>query len=213
MNFYLLLQSCDFDRLCDELNHLRKEKDESLDDFSSRFMHLYYQFPFNDMPPIDECFLYLLNEHDQLNINQPESNPNANLHHDLDSLEKPENIKGMHALGSLCSTGDVNEKEHVFQTMTPMIFYSPMSSSDESETSSIDNLDSCICKEMEEENFLRTKDNFSDPNSMTFVSEIEENIPIDHDSKLQLKSPMQFSLGNKMLFDDCACEIVSLARD
>lgn len=68
--FLSVFAKYDFDRLCDEFNHLRKEKVEPLEDFSIRFMHLYCQFPLNDIPPIDEWFLYyFLNEHGKLNIN------------------------------------------------------------------------------------------------------------------------------------------------
>jgi len=49
---------------------------------------------------------------------------------------------------------------------------------------------------------------------MTFVSEIEESVPIFyHEAKLQLKSPMELSSRNKMLLRDSACENVSLPRD
>ena len=56
--------------------------------------------------------------------------------------------------------GDVKKKTY-FQTKTPMIDDSPMSSSDESKTSSVDNLDLFICKEIEEENVIRSKENFN----------------------------------------------------
>jgi hypothetical protein len=152
-----------------------------------------------------------------LNINPSESSLNANLHDDLDSLENPENTEVMHAhhrLGSFFTRGDVNKNEHILQTEMPMIFYSPISSSDELETYSIDNLESLASKEKEEENFLRSKEMFNDPNSMSFVSEIEDSIPIfDHESKSQLKSPMELSSRNKMLLRDSSCEDVSSPRD
>jgi hypothetical protein len=53
------------------------------------------------------------------------------------------------------------KKKTYFQTKTPMIDDSPMSSSDESKTSSIDNLDLFICKEIEEENVIRSKEIFN----------------------------------------------------
>jgi hypothetical protein len=65
----------DYDKLGEELNCLRKENDESLEDLSNRLIHLCTRFPLKEMPLIDEWFQYLislLDEQDQLIVNQTE---------------------------------------------------------------------------------------------------------------------------------------------
>jgi hypothetical protein len=65
----------DYDKLGEELNCLRKENDESLEDFAIRLIHFCTRFPLKEMPLIDEWFQYLISlsdEQDQLIVNQSE---------------------------------------------------------------------------------------------------------------------------------------------
>jgi hypothetical protein len=69
----------DYDELGGELNCLRKENDESLEDFAIRLVHVCTRFPLKEMPLIDEWFQYLIslsNKQDQL-INQSELSINT----------------------------------------------------------------------------------------------------------------------------------------
>ena len=61
----------DFISLSIELKNLRKDKDESVEDFINRFLHLCYRFPSEDIPCLSEWFhhLFLSNEQD-LKANQ-----------------------------------------------------------------------------------------------------------------------------------------------
>jgi hypothetical protein len=66
--FLFFFEIYDYDRLCSEVNDLRMKSDESIEEFSTRFIHLCCRFPLNDLSYISEWFQHLVSlslEHDQ----------------------------------------------------------------------------------------------------------------------------------------------------
>jgi hypothetical protein len=112
--FLHAFENYDYDELCKEMLELRKEKDESLEDFSLRFMCLFYRFHLDDMPSISEWFLYLIslsNEQDQLVSEESKSCVDASLHVDLDSHEDVEDTNDLveqHMFGYFFTLGDID---------------------------------------------------------------------------------------------------------
>jgi hypothetical protein len=52
--FWHAFENYDYDDLCAEISELRKNKDESLEYFLIRFMHLCYRFPLDDRPSTND---------------------------------------------------------------------------------------------------------------------------------------------------------------
>ena len=46
--FAFSLQNYNYDKLCDEIKSIWREKDESIDDFNSRILEVYYRFHDDD---------------------------------------------------------------------------------------------------------------------------------------------------------------------
>ena len=62
----------DYDELSEELSFLRKESDESFNDFAIRFIHVCTRLPLKEIPLINEWFQYfvsLWDKQDQLIVN------------------------------------------------------------------------------------------------------------------------------------------------
>jgi hypothetical protein len=87
-----------YDELCAKILDLRKNKDESLEEFFIRFMHLFYRFPLDDRPFFSDLILHLISlttKMDQLEDEESESCLNDTLHVDLDLHENVENINDL----------------------------------------------------------------------------------------------------------------------
>ena len=66
----------DFSRLCNELKQLTRQKGESLEKFSTRYLHIYCRFPSKDIPLFHEWFQLIISfshEHDQSLAHKSES--------------------------------------------------------------------------------------------------------------------------------------------
>jgi hypothetical protein len=88
----------DYDELSEELSWLRKENDESFNDFAIRFIHVCTRFRLKEMSLINEWFQYLvslLEKKDQLIVNQFELSTNTQskyglkVHDDLEVIKEP----------------------------------------------------------------------------------------------------------------------------
>jgi hypothetical protein len=51
-------ENYDYDNLCAEISELRKNKDESLEDFVIIFTHLCYIFPLDDRPSTNDLISF-----------------------------------------------------------------------------------------------------------------------------------------------------------
>jgi len=94
--FLIAFKKFDYDKLCEELNDIRMEPDESLEESSTRFKHLCYRFPLYYIPSISEWFQHLIspsNEQYQLIINKYESCIDTHLQVDLDLHENLEDLE------------------------------------------------------------------------------------------------------------------------
>jgi hypothetical protein len=112
--FLYAFENYDNDKLCNKLQGPSKVQDESLEEFTLRFMHLLYIFHFNDIPFVVEWFPYLVNvfdEQDQPVIDKSESCIETHSHVDLDSHENPEDsevVVEQHMFGSLFTFVNMN---------------------------------------------------------------------------------------------------------
>jgi hypothetical protein len=88
----------DYDELSEELSFLRKENDESFNDFAIRFIHVCTRFPLKQIPLINEWFQYLVSlsdKQDQLIFNQYELSTNTQsqdglkVHDDIEVIKAP----------------------------------------------------------------------------------------------------------------------------
>jgi hypothetical protein len=133
----------DYDKLGEELNCLRKENDESLEDFEIRLIHLCTRFPLKEIPLIDEWFQYLIylsDEQDQLIVNQFELGINTHSQFGLNCHEDLENLRVVEAQPCL-PTSLILEKHDILKDaiVPPDNSFSSMSSSDDKETLNKDN--------------------------------------------------------------------------
>jgi hypothetical protein len=58
--FLYAFENYNYNELCAEISYLRKNKDETLEDFFIRFMWLCYRFPLNDRPSVSDLIIYLI---------------------------------------------------------------------------------------------------------------------------------------------------------
>lgn len=84
----------DFIRLSTQLQNLRKNNDESVEEFITRFLHLCYMFPSKDLPWLSERFhqLFLSNESD-VKANQSDFSSNDYSQVDFAFHENSENLQ------------------------------------------------------------------------------------------------------------------------
>jgi hypothetical protein len=146
--FLHAFENYDYDNLCAEILELRKNKDESLEDFVIRFTHLCYRFPLDDRPSNNDlisCLVSLTNETYELVDEESKSCFNVPLHVDLDLNENVENangLVGLHMSGSFFTMGDIDQIENYFLEETYVSSHHsipPFFPCDEKETSCVVN--------------------------------------------------------------------------
>jgi hypothetical protein len=114
-------ENYDYDKSCEEILKLRKGKNESLEEFSLRLMHLSYIFHLDDIPSVSDTLLhviYLSNEKYHLVNEESEScSLNVTLDVDLDSPKSSEDtndLVGQHMFGPFFTLEDMYQREHDF---------------------------------------------------------------------------------------------------
>jgi len=109
-----------YDKLCEEILELRKNKDEYIQDFVTRFTHICYRFPFYDIPynnDLISCLVSLTNETYELVDEGYKSCFHVPLHDDFDLNE---NIVNDNGLVEICisvpffTRGDIDHRENPF---------------------------------------------------------------------------------------------------
>jgi hypothetical protein len=118
--FFHSFENYDYDKLCEEILELRKNKDESLKYFVIIFTHLCYRFPLDDRPSNNDlisCLVSLTNETYEPVDEESKSCFNVPLHVDLDLNENIENTNGLvrlHMSGYFFTMGDIDQRETYF---------------------------------------------------------------------------------------------------
>jgi len=101
-----------YDKLCEEIVEVRKNKDESLKELFIIFTHLFYKFPLDNRPSnnyLISCLVSLTNETYEPQNEESKSCFNVPLHVDLNLNENVENIDGLvrlHMFGFLFTMGE-----------------------------------------------------------------------------------------------------------
>jgi hypothetical protein len=161
--FLYAFENYNYDELCEEILELRKKKDESLEDFSLRFMCLLYRFHLDDMPSINDSLLLLIslsNEQDQLVDEESKSCLNATLHVDLDShenLKDTNDLVEQHTFGPFFTLEDIDQRGHDFLEESYVSSHHsipPFFLSDDKETSCVVNLSSYFSVADKRKDFL-----------------------------------------------------------
>jgi hypothetical protein len=118
--FLHAFENYDYDKLCEEILKLRKNEDESLQDFVIIFTHICYRFPLDDRNfnnDLISCLVSLTHEIYQLVDEESKSCFNVPLHDDLDLNENIENTNGLvgiHMSRSFFTIWDIDQREIFF---------------------------------------------------------------------------------------------------
>jgi hypothetical protein len=109
-----------YGNLCEKNLELRKNIDESLEDFVIRFSHLCYRFPLEDRPSSNDfisCLVYLASETYESMDEESKSCFNVPLHVDLDLNENIANtnpLVELHMFGYFFIMEDIHHIENYF---------------------------------------------------------------------------------------------------
>jgi hypothetical protein len=110
--FFHVFENYYYDNLYAEILELKKNEDESLEDFLIKFTHICYMFPLDDKPSNNDLISYLVsltNETEHVVDEEYKSCFNVAFHVDLDLNENIVNVNplvGIHMTGSLFTLGE-----------------------------------------------------------------------------------------------------------